>query len=205
MSYFSFAEICIGVSAFIICGFLSSLIVEIIKIILCCKNAFLFLPKHIYQNRRRFFGRRFAFALSKENPADRMICDFLAVIILFIAYILASYLYFDGIFRCVYFFPLLLSYFATKKYTLHPFRFISLRIANFLFVTLSLSLSPLAFFIVKLIVVIKLPFMVILSSLRLVVLCSLYKCRKNILMHRVKNMANQMLKDAVTKHSSFHG
>ena len=68
MNYFSFSEIAKGVIALIFSGFFAALCIESMRLLLLCKNAFLSLPGHLYQNRNRFLGRAFVFKKSRCVP-----------------------------------------------------------------------------------------------------------------------------------------
>ena len=124
MNYFTFSEIAKGVFALFFSGFLAALIVESIKLLWLCKNAILSLPINLYKNRIHFLGRSFVYSKQGANIADAVVSDFLSVIILFVLYILASYLYFDGIFRLIYLALLLAFYFLSKKHLLKPYSYI---------------------------------------------------------------------------------
>ncbi len=193
MNYFSFSEIAKGVIALIFLGFFAALCIESMRLLLLCKNAFLSLPGHLYQNRNRFLGRAFVFKKRNLSLFDSAVLDFLSVITLFVLYILASYLCFDGIFRIIYLAPLLVLYFLTKNYFLRPYSYIC---ARFIFLLCRLScrcIAPIVYIWNVLICVIKLPIKGIISWGHFLCLCFLSRQRMRVSLKSMRNSYDKML------------
>ena len=170
MNYFTFSEIAKGVFALFFSGFLAALIVESVKLLWLCKDAFLSLPINLYKNRKHFLGCAFACPGPSMNLTDAVVLDFLSVIILFALYILTSYLYFDGIFRLIHLIPLLALYFISKKHLLKPYFYISALGVCFSFRIINRWIAPIVFILNKTICVLKLPLAAIIFSFRLMFL-----------------------------------
>ncbi len=197
MNYFSFSEIFIGISVFIVCGFFTALIIESIKLLLFCKNGLLRLPNHLYKNRRFFFGRRFIFEPREGKGLDLAITDFCSVLILFVFYILFSYLCFDGIFRGIYFAILLASYFIAQKYLVVLYSRMLFRLFRLFFAFFPCIIAPLVFLFCKLLFVLKLPVLAIISSVRLFVLILLSKQRTGALIKKTPLTCKKMIAEAM--------
>ena len=168
MNYFSFFEILRGTAAFLISGVISAFLSESLELILLSKDALFLFVKHLYHNRSKIFGRE-AFCmkfLQIESRVVKHFLDFVSVFILFIGYILSSYVCFEGVFRLVYLFPLLFSYYLSHCYLMTGYRRAFLLVIRSFLAFLSTVFAVPIFLLNQFFRVLMLPFLCIIYFTR---------------------------------------
>ncbi len=196
MNYFSFQEILFGISAFFICGFIATFLTESLRLVLLSKNVLWRFLQHLYCC--RFFllkqRERFSFRSSvKEGKIEKNVVDFVLVLLLFLEFILSSFVFFDGIFRAVYLLPMLLSCFFAYRYLVSWYRRAFLFLIRNMFALLSAVLAVPIFLLSYTIRALTHPFLYILYITRRAVLCNASPMRKKRLLYRLRLESEQML------------
>ncbi len=169
MNYFSLREIFLGAVIIFACGTTSAFLAGSLRLCLLSKDAFLALFRQLYKNRSKL-RLRAAWILPEQSSAgriDEFFVDFFAVLFLFFGYLLSSYVFFDGVFRVIYLFPLLLGYWLFSRLILPHYTRVFLFFLHRALLLLSAILSVPIFFLYLLLRVLKLPILYIIRLVRL--------------------------------------
>ena len=165
MNYFSFFDITIGVLAFSSIGIAVAFLTEFLGLFIVSGGTFARWGKHLYRHRSKVFSKDTVFkeCLCRQKRKNSGILDFIAVLLLFLGYTLASYVVFEGVFRFVYLIPMLCSYFFALRFLVPVYRRIYLLLIQNVLAVASLFLSAPIFLLDRLLWVLKLPIRAIIS------------------------------------------
>lgn len=168
MNYFSFQEIMIGMLTFALGGAFVAIIVECIRLCLREKALPFAFLRHLYLQRSRIIKRE-QFRMEKKDiksSFEKGIVDFFSTVLLFFAYILTSFVCFDGVFRLINVFPLLLIYYIISEILTSFFYRFSANVIELAFRVLSYILSIPIFLIFCVLRVLKTPILCIIINIK---------------------------------------
>ena len=176
-------------------GAFVAILVACIRLCLSVKDLPIAFLRHLYNQRSKIIKReRFYIVKNKViGSAEKGIVDFCSTLLLFLTYILTSFVCFDGIFRLIYLLPLLLIYLITNKLLSVLFHQLIYKIVEFIFRSLSCILTLPIFLIWCFLHVLKIPILYIIVNVNHVVQYLLSKRRMRKLKCTIKDECNHIL------------
>lgn len=163
MTYFSYKEIFVGMLAFVLIGTITALSKINLQILFQSKQSAIGMIKRVYKNRNRLPHTEKGAFRFPERKKQGFFIDFFTVFILFLLYILVSYVFFDGICRIVYLLISYISYRGADAVFGNAIYGAALSVFNLIFTVIELFLSAFVFVLNHILHVILRPILLIIG------------------------------------------
>ena len=179
MTYFSFREIFIGGLAFILVGLVALLCTLSLRLIYECKQSLLSMACRLYKEREHPLHSKKDIFMCTARRSGGFFTDFFTVLVLFLGYILVSYIFFDGVCRFVFLILSWFSYIVFRNFLGQTlFKYVVL-VFKSVFWMIESVLSVVVFVIYKCFYIIKNPILLIIKYVRRAIIKTIEPSKKH--------------------------